>query len=84
MGVVEKLQAPFGQRFASPIEDRRGVATGLFIEWIIMGNPGAADILQAQRPRLPRDAFEVVAISVEREMTADASERDPSHSPAHV
>src|SRR3989442_8891894 len=61
----------FGQRFAGVIEDRAGLATGLFIERVRVRNPGATGVLQAERLRVARNTLDVVAVAFKRKMTAD-------------
>ena len=71
MRVVEKLQAMPGEGLAGAIEDRAGLAAGLFVKRVLVGNPGAADVLQAERPGLERDVLDVIGVTFKREMTAD-------------
>ena len=69
--VVEEFQSMFGERGTGTIEDRGRLATGLFVERVLVRNPGAAGVLQAERLRLARYVFEVVAQLFKGEMTAD-------------
>src|SRR5439155_18211347 len=69
--VIKEFQAVFGQRFAGAIEDRAGLATGLFIEGVRVGDPGAPGVLQAERLRVARNTLDIVAVSFKRKMTAD-------------
>jgi len=70
--VVEEFQALIGQRFAGAIEDRAGLATGLFIERVPVRNPGATGVLQAERLRVARDTLDIVAVAFKRKMSAGA------------
>jgi hypothetical protein len=72
--VVEEFQAVFGQRLAGAIENRAGLATGLFIERVCVRNPGATGVLQAERLRIARNTLDVVAVSFKRKMPADRFE----------
>ena len=45
--VVEKFQPLFGKRLAGAVEDRGRRAAALFVEGVLVRDPGAADVLQA-------------------------------------
>ena len=40
MAVIEELQAVLGHHLARFVEDRRGLAAGLFVEVALVRNPG--------------------------------------------
>src|SRR5881394_2908874 len=66
--MVEKFDAVFGESFARFVEHTDRFAAGGFIEGVLVINPGAAGIFQAKGLRFPGDAFDVLAITVERKM----------------
>ena len=71
MGVVEKLQSMFGERFTSAVKDANGFTAGFFVEWILVRYPGTADVLQTKRLRVARDIFDMIATLFIPEMAAD-------------
>src|SRR5687768_10537554 len=74
MRVVEKFEAMFGQRLTGSIKDTRSFATCLFVERILVRNPGAADVFQTQRLRFGRNALNVVATLLVREVATHGFE----------
>src|SRR5947209_16332374 len=63
----------FGQRFAGAIEDRDRLTARFLIERVRVRDPGATGVPQAERLRIARDPFDIVAVTFERKMTADWS-----------
>src|SRR6266700_3842949 len=61
----------FGESFSGAVEDRCCVATALFIEWILMRNPSAADILETECFSVSRHILNMVATLFEGKMAAN-------------
>src|SRR5688572_3910785 len=64
----------FGQRLTGPIKDTGSFATCLFIERLLVRNPGAADVFQTQRLRFGRNTVNVVATLLVRKVATHGSE----------
>src|SRR5215475_4851692 len=71
MRVVEEFQSMTAERLARAVEDGDRLFRRLFIKGILMWNPRAAGVFEAERFRLARDSFDVIAEALKREMAAD-------------
>ena len=71
MRVIEELQSMLSECFTGAIEDANGFAAGLFVKWILVRNPGAADVFQTESLRVPRHVFDMVATLIIRKVAAD-------------
>jgi hypothetical protein len=59
--VVEKPDAVFRQRFTGAIEYRRRLAASFLVERIVVRNPRATGVIQAEQFRLAHDVVDMVA-----------------------
>ena len=72
----KKFQAVLGERFPGLVENGDGFAAGFFIERfvVVVRNPRAADVFESENLRVMRHAFDIVAQTVIRKMSADGIE----------
>src|SRR5262245_37020323 len=71
MRVVEEFQSMTAERLARAIEDGDRLVRRLFVKGILMWNPRATGVFEAERFRVARDSFDVVAEAFKRKMAAD-------------
>src|SRR5690349_2069886 len=71
MRMVKESDVLFGQRFAGAIEDSGGFAAGFLVKIALVRYPSAAGILQTERPGFARDSFGVIAVPLERKVSAN-------------
>src|SRR5207247_11258299 len=69
--VLEEWCGVSGQRSVGARDAGAGPASGVFIEGVRVGDPGAPGVLQAERLRVARNRLAIVAVSFKRKMTAD-------------
>src|SRR5437016_1420090 len=75
--MIKEANTLFSEHFASMIEDVYRRATFFFVEPVLVRNPRAAGIAEAERFGIGCDALRIVAPALIREVAADGGEPVP-------